>query len=91
MLQTWHEALTVALIVLALASPSRASLGLEERDSDSYNASQIVEAQVLDSPYLYYFPVLEAGVESDSGQFPMPLCYGFKLEEATIDQRDGSW
>ena len=51
-----------------------------------YNASQLVESQTLESPYPYDFPVLQNGSLADSGQFPMPLCNGFKLEEATIDQ-----
>jgi amidase len=51
-----------------------------------YNASQLVETQTLDTPYPYEFPLLQNGTLADSGQFPMPLCHGFKLEEATIDQ-----
>src|SRR5664279_48082 len=54
--------------------------------SPSYNASQLVESQTLESPYPYDFPVLQNGSNADSGQFPMPLCHGFRLEEATIDQ-----
>jgi len=52
----------------------------------SYNASQVVEAQILELPYPYEFPILETGPLADSGQFPMPLCHGLTLEEATIDQ-----
>lgn len=51
-----------------------------------YNFSLTVQSQVLDSPYPYEFPVLQDGSLADSGQFPMPLCYGLTLEEATIDQ-----
>jgi amidase len=50
------------------------------------NASQIVESQTLDTPYPYEFPVLQNGSNVDNGLFPMPLCRGFKLEEASIDQ-----
>lgn len=50
------------------------------------NASQTVESQILNSPYPYEFPVLQDGALADSGQFPMPQCHGFTLEEATIDQ-----
>ena len=85
-LTRWYESLAFAVVILAFASPSGARSSSEERNSDSYNASQIVKAQLLESPYLYYFPVLEAGAESDSGQFPMPLCHGFNLEGATIYQ-----
>ena len=52
----------------------------------SFNASQVVESQTLQSPYPYDFPVLQNGSLVDNGLFPMQLCHGFKLEEATIDQ-----
>ena len=52
----------------------------------SFNASQVVENQELESPYPYEFPVLQNGSLEDSGRFPTPLCHDFKLEEATIDQ-----
>ena len=52
----------------------------------SYNSSQTVETQTLESPYPYIFPLLQNGSQADSGQFPMPMCHGFKLEEATIDE-----
>jgi amidase len=55
-------------------------------NQSSYNASQLVESQTLKSPYPYDFPLLKNGLLADNGQFPMPLCHGFKLEEATIDQ-----
>lgn len=51
-----------------------------------YNTTQILGTQTLDSPYPYEFPVLQDGVNASSGQFPMPTCNGFTLEEATIDQ-----
>jgi len=52
----------------------------------TYNASQLADSQNLENPYPYQFPLLQNGSNADSGQFPMPLCHGFKLEEATIDQ-----
>jgi amidase len=55
-------------------------------ETPSYNSSQTVIAQTLESPYPYIFPLLQNGSQADSGQFPMPLCHWFKLEEATIDQ-----
>jgi amidase len=55
-------------------------------NASQYNASQVVESQTLESPYPYEFPVLQNGSLEDSGQFPMPWCHGFKLEEATIYQ-----
>jgi amidase len=51
-----------------------------------YNATQTVDSQTFNSPYPYEFPLLQNGSRGDSGQFPMPKCYGFQLEEATIDQ-----
>lgn len=51
-----------------------------------YNTTQILETQTLSSPYPYEFPVLQNGSNADVGQFPMPKCNGFTLEEATIDQ-----
>ncbi len=52
----------------------------------TYNASQFLANQDLETPYPYEFPVLREGSQADSGQFPMPLCHGFKLEEASIEQ-----
>ncbi|KAA8569312.1 hypothetical protein EYC84_000968 [Monilinia fructicola] len=45
-----------------------------------------IESQLLEDPSPYNFPILQNGSLADSGQFPMPLCNGFKLEEASIDQ-----
>ena len=42
------------------------------------------DRQILEDPH-YTFPLLQNGTLVDSGQFPMLLCNGFKLEEATID------
>ena len=56
------------------------------RKPPTYNISQLIESQTLESPYPYDFPRLQNGSQADSGQFPMPLCHGFVLEEATIDQ-----
>jgi amidase len=52
----------------------------------SYNSSQTAKNQIPESPCPYIFPLLQNGSQADSGQFPMPLCHGFTLEEATIDQ-----
>jgi amidase len=52
----------------------------------TYDADRLVESQTLQSPYPYDFPLLQNGSNGDNGQFPMPLCNNFKLEEATIDQ-----
>lgn len=52
----------------------------------TFNATQLIESQDLEIPYPYEFPLLQNGSMADSGQFPMPKCHGFTLEEATIDQ-----
>jgi amidase len=54
--------------------------------SHTSNATLDIESQTLDFPYPYEFPVLQNGSDVDAGLFPMPLCHGFKLEEASIDQ-----
>ncbi|KAL3424051.1 amidase [Phlyctema vagabunda] len=54
--------------------------------TDIQNASQVLANQVLESPSPYDFPVLQNATLANAGLFPMPLCHGFKLEEATIDQ-----
>lgn len=61
-------------------------LGCAVADKDPKNYDLSVADQNLEFPYPYYFPLLQNGSDADSGQFPMPLCKGFKLEEATIDQ-----
>jgi amidase len=73
--------ISLGLIGVALAGKDR-----HGAPKPSFNASQVIENQELESPYPYEFPVLQNGSLEDSGQFPMPLCHGFKLEEATIDQ-----
>ncbi len=42
--------------------------------------------QTLENPYPYEFPNLKDEAIVGRTLFPMPLCHGFKLEEATIDQ-----
>lgn len=52
--------------------------------ASQYNVTDIIASQTLDNSVPDWFPPL-----SDNGastMFPMPLCNGFKLEEATIDQ-----
>jgi amidase len=73
--------ISCGLIAFTLGSQAR-----HEAPKTFVNATQIIESQELESPYPYEFPVLQNGSLGDSGQFPMPLCHGFKLEEATIDQ-----
>lgn len=81
MLSRWSARLAAAGVIVAVAAPSLAAA-----TQSDYNASQIAEDQTLDKPFPYYFPQLQTGANAISGQFPMPLCHGFKLEEATIDQ-----
>lgn len=47
-----------------------------------------VSSQTLTDPYPYYFPVSDAQKE-DETPFPMPLCYGTRVEEASIVQLQG--
>ena len=42
----------------------------------------LVDTQIMKDPYPYYFPQLGS---SGAELFPMPLCEGFKLEEASMD------
>lgn len=46
------------------------------------NGSALAASQVLETPFPYYFP-LQSNPED---LFPMPMCKGLTLEEATIDQ-----
>lgn len=59
---------------LAVAGPGCAA---QETQAD-----RLVAAQVLSDPYAYDFPRLGA---TGASLFPMRLCNGFKLEEASID------
>jgi amidase len=77
----FHILVSFCLIAFSLASQAH-----HGAPNPSFNATQIIENQELESPYPYEFPVLQNGSLADSGQFPMPLCHGFKLEEASIDQ-----
>jgi amidase len=71
---------------LAVAGIALNAFLTSAHETPSYNSSQTVIAQTLESPYPYIFPLLQNGSQADSGQFPMPMCHGFKLEEATIDE-----
>ncbi|RDW92227.1 hypothetical protein BP5796_01621 [Coleophoma crateriformis] len=79
--------LVAAVAILSISSTSFAKQYLNcSVPSEYFNASQVVESQVLESPSPYDFPILQNGTLEDAGLFPMPLCHGFKLEEATVDQ-----
>lgn len=56
------------------------------RKPSKYNASSLVDSQILTSSFPYHFPVLQNGSSAEETEFPMPLCNGFKLEEAIINQ-----
>ncbi|KAK5697151.1 hypothetical protein LTR97_007286 [Elasticomyces elasticus] len=47
------------------------------------NATQLADAQMLESPFPYHFP--QANVSSDR-LFAMPLCCGVQIEDASIDE-----
>ncbi|KAF1954861.1 glutamyl-tRNA amidotransferase subunit A [Byssothecium circinans] len=64
----------VAVVALLLA------LG---KESQAQNGS-VLDVDPLQAPYPYYFPPIDA--VNSTGLFPIPSCYGVRLEEATIDQ-----
>ncbi len=68
---------TVSLAVLPLSTAYTVTV---------HNNLQLADTQTLENPTSYDFPLIQNGSLVNSGQFPMPLCNGFKLEEATIDQ-----
>ena len=51
------------------------------------NSSGILEVNLLQQPYPYYFPPQNEA--NSTALFPMPTCQGVSLEEATIDQLSG--
>jgi amidase len=51
--------------------------------SPSSNTPNFGVAQVLQDPFPYDFPNMDA---APMALFPMPSCHGITLEEATIDQ-----
>lgn len=64
---------------MAILPKALLALALTATATATYDAS----AQLVSDPYPVEFPVISApGVD----KFPMPLCNGFKLEEATIDE-----
>lgn len=85
MLLKWYTSLAAGAIV-AFTVPSIAGPALSSRTQEQ-NASQLAASdQMLGSLFPNHSPQLGSGDAANSGQFPMPLCHGFKLEEATIDQ-----
>lgn len=72
--------LKVGVVAFSLIATSLA------HKNSTVDATQLIENQELTVPYPYEFPLLQNGSMADSGQFPMPKCHGFTLEEATIDQ-----
>jgi amidase len=75
----WWKWMLKAFFLLVSVSGSTG-----ENLESNFNVSLIGEAQILQSPYPYYFPRLEKAGTTDL--FPVPLCNGFKLEEATVDE-----
>ena len=51
------------------------------------NSSGIMEVNLLQQPYPYYFPPQNEA--NSTALFPMPTCQGISLEEATVDQLSG--
>lgn len=76
-----------ALSILSITTKSLSAPTLNRTAPvNTINDSQVLANQVLDSPSAYDFSILQNGTAANNGQFPMPSCDGFKLEEATIDQ-----
>ncbi|EOD50281.1 putative amidase family protein [Neofusicoccum parvum UCRNP2] len=46
----------------------------------------LAESQILQDPLPVWFAVENSTADDDADVFPMPLCGGFELEEATIDE-----
>lgn len=64
---------TIAVVVPTVANTPAAFM---------YNGSDIMQSQILETPFPYNFP----NMEDPLNLFPMPPCNGLHLEEATIDQ-----
>lgn len=65
------------LLFLGLASALALAKSAQPSQTDN-----LVASQILDDPYAFDFPRLGA---DGASLFPMRLCNGFKLEEASID------
>lgn len=73
---------------LAFALASTTDATNEHHDHRQKNDTLNVSSQTLTDPYPYYFPVLDAQKKDDT-PFPMPLCYGARIEEASIAELQG--
>ena len=65
------------LLVITIISTVALSIS-----NQSINDTNFADSQHLSNPFPYFFPEVMA---PSSQLFAMPLCYGFKLEEASID------
>lgn len=72
--------LNVQAIFLALTA---FYAGRSHADYDTSNATGQASSQILNDPFPYWDPQLNA---SATELFAMPLCNGCKIEDATIDQ-----
>lgn len=69
---------------LALAGSAIATgRGRESEHGHEQEVDGLVASQILTDPYAYDFPRLGA---PGASLFPMRLCHGFKLEEASVDE-----
>lgn len=69
---------------LALAGPAIADRhGREYEHGHEHEVDSLVASQILTDPYAYDFPRMGA---PGASLFPMRLCHGFKLEEASVDE-----
>lgn len=79
-----------ALVAILLATVSTTGKANDNHDNghDTDVHAVNVSSQTLTDPYPYYFPVAGAQKE-DETPFPMPLCYGTRIEEASIVELQG--
>lgn len=69
---------------LALAGSAIATRhGREYEHGHEHEVDSLVASQILTDPYAYDFPRMGA---PGASLFPMRLCHGFKLEEASVDE-----
>ena len=71
-----------ALPAIANSNCQRNGDEISQTEYTTANASALAASQTLNDPFPYYFP----DQNEPANLFPMPLCNGIPLEEATIDQ-----
>lgn len=85
-----NTAFFATLCATLLARVSATTTNNEEYDhlSDTSAHSFNISSETLTDPFPFYFPVPDAQQE-DETPLPMPLCYGTRIEEASIVELQG--